>query len=961
MLCQKEIKEVAVMSEHRSKGVSSLGAISPGDSIKQEHRSNGEAAHVEPSGKVVRSLDRASDTAWEITPPKHEDDEPGMHEEILQKIFDHIPVMISLSGADGPLQLVNREWERTLGWSQDEVLDRGDEIFSELYPDPLCREEALSFMVRAQGEWKDFKTTTRDGRVIDTAWNRVKLSDGTSIGIGRDITDRRRAEEALREAEQQYRNIFENSHEGIFQTSEDGRSLVANPALARMLGFDSPAELIQNRNNIAQQGYLDPARRDELRRLLDEYDAVTDFEFEALRKDGSKLWISENVRAVRDQNGAVLYYEGTAQDITERKLAEKKSASFAALARKLSGAITALSAAQIIADTAHDLFGWDSLTIDLYDADHDVVHPMLHVDTIGGRLVDVTPPSDSHPLTDRRRRVIQRGGELIIREEPYQFDNDSVPFGDKSRPSAALMYVPIRQAANVVGFLSIQSYTPRAYDKAALDDLQALADHCGEALNRIRTEQSLYESEERYRDLVENSRELICTHDLDGLILSANRAATEVLGYDPSDYVRRKNLREILAPEVRHEFGDYLTRIRQQGFACGQMLVQTCRGERRIWEYYNSLRTEGVTTPIVRGMAHDITERKRAEEALRESEERYRELFENAKDAMYVHDLQGRYTSINCAAEKLTGYSREEILGRDFGDFVVPEHVGGVRDSLCRKLADGTETVYEVEVLTRDGRRVPVEVNSRLIHENGIPVGVQGTVRDITERKHSQAALQNFSRRLMEAQEAERQRLSRELHDEIGQVLTAVRINLETVQRDGNAPAVSSPIEDSLNVIDEALRQVRDMSLDLRPPHLDDFGLSSALRWYIDRYAKRAGHRVQFIDEQPAEQSRLREDLETACFRIVQEGLTNVARHANAKSVSVRLARSNGHLVLTIEDDGIGFEVDALRRYATANATLGVRGMEERAEGVGGRIEIESAKGKGTKILARFPVVRSKT
>ena len=191
-------------------------------------------------------------------------------------------------------------------------------------------------------------------------------------------------------------------------------------------------------------------------------------------------------------------------------------------------------------------------------------------------------------------------------------------------------------------------------------------------------------------------------------------------------------------------------------------------------------------------------------------------------------------------------------------------------------------------------------------------------------------------------------------------MLTAVRINLETVQRESNGRAVSSPIEDSLNVIDEALRQVRDMSLNLRPPHLDDFGLSSALRWYIDRYAKRAANRVQFIDEQPPDHPRLRRDLETACFRIVQEALTNVARHANAKSVSVRLARSNGSLVLTIEDDGTGYEVSALRSYASANATLGLRGMEERAEAVGGRIEIESVKGKGTKIRARFPVVRAK-
>lgn len=761
----------------------------------------------------------------------------------------------------------------------------------------------------------------------------------------------------LRKAEQSYLTLFENTHEGIFQTTPEGRYLTANPAMARMLGFDSPEELIRTRDSIAEQGYVDPGRRDEFKRLLDEFGAVTDFEFQALRKDGSVIWTSENVRAVRGQNGKVIYYEGTAQDITERKRAEIRSAAFAALARKLSGAITALRAAQIIADTAKDLFGWDSLTLDLYDAANDVVRPTLSVDTIGGVLLDVTPLGENRRPSARRRRVIEHGAELIIRSEPYEFDDEADAFGDTSRPSATLMSVPIRHVSSVVGILSIHSYTPRAYDQSALSDLQSLADYCGEALNRISTEQSLYESEQRYRDLVEDSREFICTHDLDGLILSANLAAVEVLDYDPGDFVLKKSLRDILAPEVRDGFDDYLDRIRRDGFACGQMLVLTSSGERRIWEYYNTLRSDGVTTPTVRGMARDITERKRAEEALRASEERYRELFENARDAMYVHDLHGVYTSVNCAAEELTGYSRDEIVGRSFTDFVAPEHIKGVRDSLCKKFADGTQTVYEVDVVTRSGRRIPVEVNSRLIYENGVPIGVQGTVRDVTERKRVEAALENYSQKLIEAQEAERERLSRELHDEIGQVLTAVRINVEAVKRDVQGPG-SSHIEDSLSVIDEALKQVRQMSIDLRPSHLDDLGLSSALRWYIDRYARRSGSAVQFADEQPLDAPRLRRDLETACFRVVQEALTNVARHASARSILVRIVRNNGDLALNIEDDGDGFDVDAVSRYAGVNPTLGLRGMRQRTEAVGGQLEIESKRGKGTRVSARFPIER---
>src|SRR6185369_11680826 len=149
------------------------------------------------------------------------------------------------------------------------------------------------------------------------------------------------------------------------------------------------------------------------------------------------------------------------------------------------------------------------------------------------------------------------------REEPIRFDSDSVPFGDTQRPSASLMSVPIKHGNEVVGLLSIQSYTIHAYDEAALKDLVALAEHCGEAINRIRAEQALRESEERYRDLVENSHELICTHDLDGVILSANRAASAALGYDLDAFVGKKNIRDILAPEVRDQFVEYMAKLRQ--------------------------------------------------------------------------------------------------------------------------------------------------------------------------------------------------------------------------------------------------------------------------------------------------------------------------------------------------------------------------------------------------------------
>jgi PAS domain S-box-containing protein len=753
-----------------------------------------------------------------------------------ERIVEGLEEMIAVVDRDYRYLIANRaflnQWglkrEKVVGHLISEVLDK--DVFERVVK-PKLEECFQGKVVRYE---MDYSYPEIGERVLFVSYLPIEGPNGIDrvACVLRDITERQRAENALREAEHKYREIFENVGEGIFQSTPDGRFISANPALARMHGFDSPEDLIRSRDDISRQIYADSARREEFKRLLEENGIVRGFEHQASRKDGSKIWISVNARSVRDERGTILYYEGTAQDINERKRAEGRSAAFAKLARKLSGARTQLDAGRIIAQTAGDLFGWDSCDLNLYDADRDLVHQMLNIDMIDGQQTEVTGVVSDRKPTARSRRVIDHGAELRLREEPVQFDADAIPFGDKTRPSASMMTVPIRHAARVIGLLSIQSYTAHSYDTAALNDLEALADHCGEALNRIR-----------------------------------------------------------------------------------------------------------------------------AEEELRESEERYRELFENAKDAIYVHDLKGRYTSLNRAAEKLSGYSREEILGRHFSNFVAPSSLKDVRANLCKKLDEVGETVYEIDLITRDRRRVPVEVVSRLIYESGVSIGVQGTARDITDSKRAQEALRTYSRRLMEVLEAERQTIARELHDEIGQVLTAVKINLQSVQHSCRTADCVPRLDESIGIVDEALGRVRELSIELRPSLLDDLGLTAALRWYVDRYAQRTGIIAEVLNSFK-EDDRLPRELETACFRIAQEALTNVIRHARAGSVSVQLERSGGSMLLTVMDDGVGFDIDNLRKSASAASALGLLGMEERALAVGGYIEIDSGSGRGTRVRATFPLKR---
>jgi signal transduction histidine kinase/DNA-binding response OmpR family regulator len=212
--------------------------------------------------------------------------------------------------------------------------------------------------------------------------------------------------------------------------------------------------------------------------------------------------------------------------------------------------------------------------------------------------------------------------------------------------------------------------------------------------------------------------------------------------------------------------------------------------------------------------------------------------------------------------------------------------------------------------------------------------------------------LRLLSGQLLRAQETERRSIARELHDEIGQALTALRINLQALQR-GKAADLKPRLDESLSIVDRTLQQVRDLSLDLRPSMLDDLGLQAALRWYLDRVGQRAGLAVQFVAG--AVDTPLPPELQTVCFRVAQEALTNVVRHARASKVRVEMRLAGAELELLVLDDGAGFDVRAAMARATRGGSLGLLGVRERVTLLGGRIALESSD-KGTEVRVWLPL-----
>lgn len=213
--------------------------------------------------------------------------------------------------------------------------------------------------------------------------------------------------------------------------------------------------------------------------------------------------------------------------------------------------------------------------------------------------------------------------------------------------------------------------------------------------------------------------------------------------------------------------------------------------------------------------------------------------------------------------------------------------------------------------------------------------------------------LHALSSRMLRIQENERRRLARELHDQIGQALTAIKINLQSLLRSeglGDSPH----IQDGIQIVDATIAQVRDLSLALRPPQLDDLGLTAALRWHLDRQARASG--VQFRFDADPLADNLDADLQAACFRVVQEAVNNALRHAKPGEIRVLLRAEGEELSLIVGDNGAGFDAGAARDAVASGKSLGLVSMEERASLAGGRMECRSAPGKGTEIRAWFPL-----
>lgn len=662
------------------------------------------------------------------------------------------------------------------------------------------------------------------------------------------------------------------------------------------------------------------------------------------------------------------------------------------------------AALERIADSALELCRADSVGISILEPGADPRTFRWHA--VAGRLrahVGRSIPREASPsgiAVDRNAVLLvarpQRHFAHWIGLEPPISEALLVPFHSSGRPAGtvwAMVHDPDRQfeAEDARLLTSLSRFAAAAYRMIrTFDPAQAVR---AELERRVaeRTRElaeaslSLRESEAKFRGLVDLVPELLWQSDPAGRVGWLNRRWQEYTGQTP-DQGFGSGWIDAIHPDDRQRL---LTEY-QHALETGERLRVDLRIRRAADGSYRwfsvqilAVRDDAERITTWFGSATDVHEQRTAMEALRESEERLRLIIECATDyAIFTLDGDRRVTSWNPGAEVIFGFTEEEMIGRSGDIIFTPEdRMSGAPEAEARTALREGRAADERWHLRKDGSRFYASgVLTSL--RNGTFRGYAKVARDLTDRKRAEDDLREarvklearvaertaeltrandarieLLRRLVTIQEDERRRVSRELHDGLGQELTALILALKGLEPD--LPE-RSPARDRLREVEAIVggigREVHDLAVELRPTALDDIGLVPALATYVAHWSERAGVAADFQSPGLGIE-RLPPEVETTVYRVVQEALNNVAKHAGARRVSVIVERRRDEVTALVEDDGQGFDLEQVRSRPDRRR-LGLIGMRERLALVGGTLLVESGEGEWTTLRARIPLAQ---
>jgi PAS domain S-box-containing protein len=838
------------------------------------------------------------------------------------------------------------------GVARDEMLKRNLSDFVEPVQRPAIEKVWQTFI--AEGEQQGyFRLYRPDGAIRDLEYRaKANFLPHRHLSILRDVTERKQAEEALREAHDELEKRVEQrtaeivaansflkneiiehrvteqalreSEEhvrlmvngikdyAIFMLDTEGRITSWNEGAARLKGYRSD-EIIGKDLSLCFSPQ--DIRHSKTERVLTRAVAEERYEDECwmIRKDGSRFWANLIITPLRDEQGHLRGFVNITRDITERKqdaeaLRKAKealqtifdAAPVAILGLDLEGQITNWSSG------AEQMFGWDS------------------AETIG-RLC-LTVPEDG--LVDFRLMI-----DLVARQGPQTGMVYVRQKKNRERIHCSISSAPLRDnTGTVTGVMVI------------LEDITELKKH----------QEELRCSEEQYRELVENINDILYATDAQGTVTYISQAIEYSTGAIPSEIIGRP-FSEFIHPE---DLSKIIESFQQS--AAGQVKPS----EFRIFDRSGDIHwLRKSSRPVfhgerfvgTRGLLTDITDRKGAEEKLQATNETLRTLIQASPLGIVGVDPSGNVTMWNRAAEIIFGWSEEELLGGPL-PFVLGEKKDEHRALREKVLRGESSTDVEVRRIRKDGSPVSISLSTGPTRDaEGRIIGMIEIMADIMDRKQIEEERAELLRRLVTAQEEERRRLSRELHDQMGQSIAALMLGLKSLGDSGQFQTFQNDqLRQLRELTNQLARDVHHLASSLRPTALDDLGLHTALSNYVEEWADRTNITADFHSNGLIKQ-RLDQQVETTVYRIVQEALTNVLKHAKAQNVSIIVEHRGNRLMAIVEDDGCGFEADAMLNKPASERGLGLLGMRERVSLVGGSLEIESTPGTGTTLLVHIP------
>jgi PAS domain S-box-containing protein len=601
-------------------------AIAEGASVVSNYRivrPDGEVRYIESRGNTTFDDDgkaiHRSGVSMDVTDRKKAEERVAHQQSMLECAarfaamgsWDYDLVTDMLHWSD--------ETRRIFGVSKDFPISFA-KLFVFIHPDdaPAMREQHERSVTEGAPMDMEYRIRRPDGEVryVHTRGETVRDANGKALrrwGMVLDITERKRAEAALRDSEQRLRQLADNVN-AVFWIIEwpTGNVIYINPAYEKIWG-KSCRSLMEARDSWMDSVHpQDSEALATARSLLPtgDYDQT----YRIVRPDGQVRWIRDRAFPVKDALGNVYRIVGTASDMTERKRAEQQWSVLSRLGRALNMASSAKEAGKVIVEAADELFGWDAATLDLYDEATDIVASIITIDTIDGQRTSCQPAQHWVRPSARARTVLKGGAQLILRKAEDMPDTKSHMFGDTSRPSRSLMLVPMRQGMHTVGILSVQSYRTNAFTNDDLEMFQMFADYGAGALNRIAAEEERHRTEQRLLEqaaLLDIAHDAILVKDLEDRIIYWNKGAERTYGWTALDAVGCK---ATMLQKDHAKYAEALDGVLKHGEWVGDMANQTKDGRELIVQVrWTLVRDKQQNPKAILAINTDITEQKKLE------------------------------------------------------------------------------------------------------------------------------------------------------------------------------------------------------------------------------------------------------------------------------------------------------------------------------------------------------------